>query len=89
MPEPVKRERSERLISLARDVQWGRLDRTVSIGEPLPVICESASDGRAVGHSDSYIEVAFDGDTTLIGREVLVKPISRDGGKMVGKMIKM
>lgn len=89
IPELVKRERSERLINLARGVKSSRLDRAVILGEALPVICESVSCGRAVGHSDSYIEVEFNAEKTIVGREVLVKPISRDGSRIIGEIIKM
>ena len=89
VPESVKRERSERLIGLCAEVRDRRLERALTCGEPLPVIFESVACGRATGHSDSYIEVVTDGDESLVGREVLVEPISHDGGKIFGKVIKM
>lgn len=88
IPDGIKRERSERLIGLSRSVRDGRLDRIVSRAVPLSVICESAVSGRAVGHSDSYAEVVFNGDESLVGREILVEPLTHENGKIIGKAIK-
>ena len=89
IPDGVKRERSERLIALSHSVRDGRLDRIVSRGKPLPVICESISGGTLTGHSDSYAEVTLSGCEELLGREVLVNPISHNDGKIIGKIAKM
>ncbi len=89
VPEQIKHERSERLSRLVRSLRDGRLGRAVALGAALPVICESVSEGRATGHSDSYMEVMFDGSEELVGREILVKPLSVCDGNIVGKNIKM
>lgn len=87
--DSVKKERSESLMRLVSTVRDRRLANIVAARKPLPVICESVSGVCATGHSDSYAEVVFNGDSSLIGREVLVNPVSFEDGKIVGKMLKM
>ncbi len=57
LPENVKRERSERLISVVREVRDSILDRVVEVKEPLSLILETRlDDGLFSAHSASYIE---------------------------------
>lgn len=57
VPENIKRERSEKLISVVEEVRDGVLDRVVAQRKPLSLILETClGDGFFSAHSASYIE---------------------------------
>ena len=43
--------------------------------------------GRIVGHSSNFIEIAVDGDESLIGRYANVHIKSIDGLKLIGDIV--
>ena len=92
VPEPVKRQRSEELIKVCRQVQAEVLQRIIEEGKPLSCVLETKKNGGYSGHSDSFIEVfaeTSDGDlnTDLKGEVRLVMPISQKDGIIYGKII--
>lgn len=88
--EAVKRERSERLIRIKNEVRASVLENIVRRGEPLSAIAEAlGADGYYTAHSDSYVEIKFrapDG-ASLTGECVKVRPVSQNGGIVLGELI--
>ena len=90
VPESVKRERSERLISIKNEVRDAVLERIVTLGAPLDVIVEAEnSDGTYTAHSDSYVEVILKprGCENLQGERVMVAPVSHKNGIVYGEIL--
>ena len=90
VPESVKRERSERLISIKNEVRDAVLERIVTLGTPLDVIVEAKnSDGTYTAHSDSYVEVILKprGCENLQGERVMVAPVSHKNGIVYGEIL--
>ena len=87
IPENVKKDRSARLIEECARVRDEILDGVVAEEKPLSCILETWDKGIYTAHSDSYIEVACEGEIGLSGKLVLVKPISRENGKIYGKIL--
>lgn len=87
IPENIKKDRSARLIAECARVRDKILDGVVTEGRPLSCILESWDNGTYTAHSDSYIEVACEGEIGLSGKLVLVKPISHKNGKIYGQIL--
>ena len=87
VPEDVKKERSARLIYKVKAVRAAVLDRVVEQGKPLSCILETCKGGEWTSHSDSYIEVRCQGDESLGGRVVSVKPLSHKNGVIYGEIV--
>ena len=87
IPEEVKRKRSARLIAEKNAVRDTVLDGVISAGVPLPCIAEArGKDGVYTAHSDSYIEVRFEGAEGLTGEIIDVIPLSHTDGIICGKI---
>lgn len=80
VPEEIKRDRSARLISVAREVRDSVLSRAVDERRELSVILETYADGVYIGHSDEFFEVAIPLPAGLEGRYVRVMPKSHSNG---------
>ena len=89
IPENIKRERSEKLISVKNEVRDLLLDELVMKKEPLSVIAEVKNkDGYYTAHSDSYVEVKFFSDDEDLSGEVLdVIPVSHNDGIVLCELI--
>lgn len=87
VPESVKRERSERLIAVAREVREQVVEGIFSSGEALPVIFEEREGGVWRGHSDTFVTVEVESDEDLHGESRTVLPVSRKNDVIVGKII--
>ena len=92
IPEPVKRQRSEELIKVCRQVQAEVLQRIVDDGKLLSCVLETKKDGGYTGHSDSFAEVfaqVSDGDLSadLKGAVRLVKPLYHKDGVIYGVIV--
>ena len=85
--EPIKKERSARLMAECTRVRDKILSGVVAGGKPLPCILETFKNGLYTSHSDSYIEVVCEGEKGLSGRLVSVIPMSHRDGKIYGKII--
>ena len=87
IPEKVKHERSARLIAEKNAVRDSVLNGVVNNGTPLSCIAETRDEnGVYTGHSDSYIEVRFEGDFGISGEIVKIAPISHKDGIIYGKI---
>ena len=89
VPEPVKKDRSARLMSLAAKLREENLARLVSRGEPLTVLFETEEDGVWHGHSDEFAPVSVRAAKDLHGTLALVHPISSDGDGIFGELLSL
>ena len=87
IPESIKRERSESLIAVAREVRERTLERIVLEEEYLPVIFEERDGEYMRGHSDTFVPIAVRCDTDLRGERRKVRPVSRNSDFIVGELI--
>lgn len=86
IPEDVKKQRSRTLIAVKNEVRDEVLSQIVAKGETLSVVLETYENGRYSAHSDSFVEVAVDGNDGLQGEIVEIVPISHKDGVIVGKL---
>ena len=85
--ESVKRERSERLIAVAKEVRESVVEGVLRSGDPLPVILEEREGGVWRGHSDTFVTVEVESDEDLHGEMRTVVPVSRRGDVIIGKIL--
>ena len=88
VPEPLKRERSTRLIALKNEIRQGILSRLVEEGRPLSVLFETEEGGVYTGHTDTYVEVRATSALALSGEIVAVRPQEARDGVIFGEIIK-
>ena len=93
VPEEIKRQRSERLIAVAREISDTVLSDIVSLKKPLSAVAETRHpDGSYTAHSDSFAEIRFSADAhcmDLCGELVSVLPVSHKDGVIYGKLIEV
>ena len=83
----VKRERSATLIAAKNAVRDEVLSEVVSSGKILSCIAETRDkNGFYTAHSDSYIEVRFEGKSGLSGEVISVVPTSHKDGIIYGNI---
>jgi threonylcarbamoyladenosine tRNA methylthiotransferase MtaB len=58
IPNAVKKERSAALIALGAELRRGRLLRALEHRPVCEVLFETYENGLAIGHTDSFLEVA-------------------------------
>jgi threonylcarbamoyladenosine tRNA methylthiotransferase MtaB len=85
--ESVKKERSARLIAEKNAVRDEVLSSVIASGKPLSCIAETLENGSYTAHSDSYIEVRFEGKEGLSGEVVNIIPTALKDGIIYGKLI--
>lgn len=85
--ESVKKERSARLIAEKNAVRDEVLSSVIASGKPLSCIAEALENGSYTAHSDSYIEVRFEGKEGLSGEVVNIIPTALKDGIIYGKLI--
>ena len=89
IPEDVKRERSARLIAEKNAVRDSVLDEVVREGKTLSCIAETRDkNGVYTAHSDSYIEVRFEGEEGLSGDIIDIIPMYHKDGMICGNVAK-
>ena len=87
VPEDVKRERSARLIAEKNAVRDSVLDGVVFAGKTLSCIAETRDkSGAYTAHSDSYVEVKFEGKAGLSGDIIDIIPTHHKDGVIYGKL---
>ena len=88
----VKKRRSEEITEAKNLVRDGILERIVTEGTPLVVVCESIDkDGSVAAHSDAFIEVRFAHPcaASLVGEMCEVRPVSHKDGIVYGELLKI
>ncbi len=87
VPESTKRERSETLIAVVKEVRESVLSELIESGEPLPTIFEEKREGGWYGHAANFSEIIADSSENLHGVQKLVVPIALENGIIRGKII--
>ena len=87
IPEIIKKERSEYLMKVVREVKCEVLNKIVSSGSILNCIFEERRGKYLFGHSQNFAEVIVECESDLIGEAIDVSPISHDGEKILAKII--
>ena len=87
IPESVKRERSEKLIEVVKNVRHKVLSSIVEKKEPLVCIFEELRDEGWYGHSSTFAEVIVAAEENLHGVQKEVLPLSVKNGIIYGKLI--
>ena len=92
IPEPIKKERSERLIEACRQIRSRVLARIIDKGEALSCVLETKKDGGYTGHSDSFAEVFAECEESLEcadlrGAVRYVLPLYQNDGIIFGKIL--
>jgi threonylcarbamoyladenosine tRNA methylthiotransferase MtaB len=88
IPEPVKKQRAERLRAVGAEKRKAFAERF--IGTPLSVLVEGRTDkktGFPVGFSDNYIPVAVRGGGATANRIVRVMPEAFRDGRLIAGVI--
>jgi threonylcarbamoyladenosine tRNA methylthiotransferase MtaB len=88
IPEPIKKERSRRLIKAKNEVRDSVLDEMVRDLTPLSVVLETFDGKRYTAHSESFVEVSVEGPDGLQGEIVEIIPLSHANGIIIGRPIK-
>ena len=86
--ESVKKERSARLIAEKNAVRDEVLSSVIESGKTLSCIAETFDNGVYTAHSDSYIEVQFEGNAGLSGEVITILPITHKDGIIYGSVAK-
>jgi len=79
LPNAIKKERARKLIEIDKDLQ-DRYYRKF-IGKIVKVLVEENEEEKAIGHTDNYLKVVFDGKVTL--NEVYNVLVTGVDGEMV------
>ena len=87
IPESTKRERSEKLIEVVKNVRDRVLSSIVESKEPLSCIFEELRDDGWYGHSTTFAEVIVTAEENLHGVQKQVLPLSVKNGIIYGKLI--
>lgn len=88
VPEEVKVERIQRLIELQHKIS--RDSNLMDIGKEFEVLVEERGkyEGQLLGRTAYNKMIAFEGDTTLIGKFVNVRVNDLSGNTLIGSLVK-
>ena len=87
VPEPLKHERSARLIALKNSIRDEILAKIVNNNIQLSVIFETCENGIWTGHSDNFIEVRSRCGRDVHGEMLTVAPVSCSDGAVNGRIV--
>ena len=87
LPKQVKKERLSRLSALDADIRKEILTRISERNEVFEVLFETFDNGKAIGHTASFIEVCAPSDTSLHSELRQVRITSNDGEVCFGEII--
>ena len=84
----AKRERSERLIAVCKEVRDGVRREIVERGDALSIILETYDGEGYTAHADNFAEVRVaSDDANLGGKMVKAIPVSHKDGIITAKML--
>ena len=87
VPEDIKHERSQRLISLCKDITCEILSEEIEKRPVQDVLFEQKVDGMWCGHTASFIEVRVKCDIDLQGKFASVRFISSCDEHLIGELV--
>lgn len=86
IPTAVKKARSAALIALGAELRRGRLER--ALRSPIrEVLFETYENGLAIGHTDSFLEVAVPSPKALHSELCTVRLTDVAGARLLGELI--
>lgn len=85
--EDIKKQRSEALIEIVKNVRDEVLSKIVAKGKPLPCIFEERRADGWYAHASNFAEVIVDSEENLHGTQLSVIPTSFKNGIIYGKLI--
>ena len=89
VPEPIKRQRSARLIEEKNKIRDDILCEILERKKPLSVLFETAEKDGYHGHTDTFLEVCVPSDTDIRSCLGEVMPERVAGGILYGKLTKL
>jgi threonylcarbamoyladenosine tRNA methylthiotransferase MtaB len=84
IPTAVKKQRSAALIALGAELRRGRLARALERRPVCEVLFETFENGLAIGHTDSFLEVAVPSLAALHSEIRTVKFTEIEGARLLG-----
>lgn len=84
IPTAVKKQRSAALIALGAELRRGRLARALERRPVCEVLFETFENGLAIGHTDSFLEVAVPSPAALHSEIRTVKFTEIEGARLLG-----
>lgn len=86
VPKNVRAERNARLITYCSETKKHILDS--KIGEVLTVLVEKIEDGKAIGHTNEFLEASFDARESNVGNIRDIRIVSHNGAILYGEAVK-
>ncbi len=87
VPENIKKERSAALIALGNGITEKKLKEFAESTEETDVLFETFSDGRAFGHTSSFVPVWVESNVPLNGEILKVRPLKSSKTECFGEVI--
>jgi threonylcarbamoyladenosine tRNA methylthiotransferase MtaB len=84
IPTAIKKQRSAALIALGVELRRGRLVRALERRPVCEVLFETYENGLAIGHTDSFLEVAVPTPVALHSEIHTVKLTEIEGSRLLG-----
>jgi len=85
IPQPIRRARSAELIALGAQLHRERCEKALT--EPLcEVLFETYENGMAIGHTDTFFEVAVPTPTPLRSELRSVRLLGVEGERLIGRI---
>lgn len=87
VPEDIKHRRAAELSTIQHGIRLDLLNSIIASGSTHEVLFETFDEGRAVGHSASFLEVSVPSAQNLHGKTFPVRLTSTDGGLVFGEIV--
>lgn len=84
IPSAVKKQRSAALIALGAELRHARLEKALRERPVCEVLFETYENGLAIGHTDSFLEVAVPTPVALHSEIHTVKLTEIEGSRLLG-----
>ncbi len=86
IPTAVKKERSAKLIALGAELRKGRMERALQ-SPVCEVLFETFENGMAIGHTDTFLEVAVPSPVPLHSEIRSVRLTQTEGARLLGTLL--
>ena len=87
VPKEIKNRRAKELATVQREIKREILENVIKNGTPLPVLFETEENGVSIGHTHHFMEIEVQ-SSGLRGKILPVSPISTDGDRLSGVLVK-
>ena len=86
IPTAVKKERSAKLIALGAELRKGRMERALQ-SPVCEVLFETYENGMAIGHTDTFLEIAVPSPVPLHSEIRSVRLTQTEGARLFGTLL--